>query len=765
MAEERLLSLTAPGFSDKDLVLQSFAGRESLSRLFHFQLSFLADNHEIKASQLVGKQVTVTLLRGNNPARYYNGYISRLSAGETVRFVKDGKTLAYRVYRAEMVPWLWLLTKRARCFIYHIEKTDDPKPLQDILKKVLTDAGFSSNYSDSGIKRKREIDYCVQYRETDFNFISRLLEQYGVYYYFEHTKTDHKLILADSTSGYGDCPESKVDMPATTGQTQVDHVTSWQHDYQFVSGKWSHTDYNFKDPSTDYLKTTATGVDLQGLDKYEIYDYPGEYDKPDVGEKEVKIRMEEEEAAYNQIVGSSLCKTFSPGLRFELAGHEVGSENAKYVLASVEHSVRDGGIPGASTGSSYSNSFVCLPESVTYRPPRITPKPVISGVQTAVVVGKKGEEIDTDEHGRVKVLFHWDREGRKKEDQTCSCWIRVSQHSAGKKWGSMSIPRIGQEVVVEFLEGDPDRPLITGCLYNAQQKPGYDLPAEKTKTYFKSNSTKDDSGFNELMFEDKKDDERIFIHAQKNMDVRVLNDHKERVIGNSHAIVGNEKDGKKGGDFNEMIYQDHNLNVKRHQVTHIEGNHTMLVGAGEAEDGGNVAYVVEKQIAVAIGQQGLSLQVQGDMKQGVDGSQSLTVAGDLKEKVGSLSLTCTGDHNEKTGNHSMSVDQQQNIKVGMNAAWEAGMAIHVKSGMTLILEAGVQLSLKVGGSFIDINPVGVFISGPLVNINSGGAAGAGAGCKPQDPQTPDEPNKNVDKAKPTEPEKAHDSKGGTKSCK
>jgi len=327
----------------------------------------------------------------------------------------------------------------------------------------------------------------------------------------------------------------------------------------------------------------------------------------------------------------------------------------------------------------------------------------------------------------VKVHFHWDREG--KRDQNTSCWIRCQQSIAGNKWGFLALPRIGQEVIVEFLDGDPDRPLITGSVYNAEQMPHYSMPDDKTKTYIKTNSTPGGEGHNELMFDDQAKAERVYIHAQRNMDVRVLNDSLTRVFGNRHEIIGWEKDGKKGGDQRELVYEDKHLTVKRHEFEHIEGNSQILIGEGEEKEGGNLDVVIEKQKSEMVG---------GDSHLIIKGKHSEKVDGNVSTEVG--------------GNH--------HTKVGGNIAQEAGAMgeIHIKSGMKIILEAGMQLSIVGPGGFIDIGPAGVTIQGIMVKINSGGSKGKGGGCKPEKP-------KEAKKAKPAKPEIAHNSSSGTKSSK
>ena len=432
------------------------------------------------------------------------------------------------------------------------------------------------------------------------------------------------------------------------------------------------------------------------------------------------------------------------------------------MITGINHYVVDPTTAEASGQKEYSNTYVCIPDDVVFRAKRLTPKPHISGIQTAVVVGPAGEEIYTDKYGRIKVQFFWDREGQR--DENSSLWIRCAQSIAGKKWGFMAIPRIGQEVVVEFLEGDPDRPLVVGCVYNGEQMPPYDPTEEAQRIYLKSNSTKGGEGFNELYFDDKADEERVFMHAEKDMDVRVKNDSRERIIGNRHQIIGWEEDGQKGGDQNEKVWQDKNLNVKRNQVEHIEGNYTLMVGNGEAEDGGSVAVVVEKKMEMQVGDDGMSLACTGDSKTGIQGSSSTTVDGDVKEQYGSLNTTVGGDMKLKVQNASSDVQMSMNTKTGMAYNVEAGMAAHIKAGMTLVLEGGAGVCLKSGGSFVTVSPAGVMISGPVVLINSGGAALSGSGTSVQAPASPDQPNTSVEQAAPVDPDQAHNEQTGFKSA-
>ncbi len=747
------IALTTPLGKDA-LLLTAFSGQEDMSRLFAYNLEMSSESDSLDAKQIVGKNVTFWVEFPDGSPRHFNGIVSRFS------YCGTGDRLS--TYRAQVVPWLWFLTRKSDCRIFQ------DKSVPDIIKQIFSDLGCT-DFEDSEIKGSHPTwEYCVQYRETSFNFISRLMEHEGIFYYFRHEQGKHTLVLGDQPGAFKDCIDQEVQFAANLSAPEsTDQLTHWEHQYEFRTGKWAQTDYNFKEPQTGLMSQVNTVVKLDGNSKYEFYDFPGEYEKKGDGDGDTKIRMEEEEVPYNMIKGGSICRSFGPGGKFKIKKHHSASESGKgYSIISTMHSASVGSTyeSGGSGGFTYQNSFTCIPDSVTFRPARLTPKPVIHGSQTAVVVGPGGEEIWPDKYGRVKVQFHWDRVGQ--NDDKSSCWIRCAQTAAGKGWGSMFIPRIGQEVVVSYLEGDPDLPLVTGVVYNADQMPAYALPDEKTKSYVKSNSTQGGEGYNEIRIEDKKDKEQIYIHSQRNMDVRVKHDSMERILHDRHQIIGTDKDGKVG-DQREMVYQDKHLNIKRNQVEHIEGNYQLMVGAGEADSGGAADVYVEKQAAVYVGDGGCKVIIDGNRDEKVGGNQSLDVGGNLVEKItGGKSLTVVGDRKEKVANQSLTVDMDQNEKVGMNHALEAGMCIHIKAGMTLVLEAGIQLTLKAGASFIDIGPAGVSISGvPLVNINSGGAAGSGAGSKPQSPDSPQPPSKgDVQQAAPTQPDQADDSKTGHKSC-
>jgi type VI secretion system secreted protein VgrG len=658
--DDRVIAINTPLGKDA-LLLVSMSVQESISRLFRISAQLYSTNGSIDFTKIIGQRVSISLNLADGSKRYFNGFVSR--------FAQVGLDKRFTHYHAEIVPWFWFLTRRADCRIFQ------NMTIPDIVSKVFKDRGFGDfRNALQGDFEQRE--YCVQYRETDFNFVSRLMEQYGIFYFFEHEKDKHTLVMGNKTSVHKPCPsQSKVRLDFTAGvySKDEDFIGTWNLEQELRPGKYALTDYNFETPSTSLLANDETIFKVGGNDKYEVFDYPGEYTKKAEGETRTQIRMQEEEAGHLIGVGGSNCRTFASGYRFDLSGHAREDQNQAYLLTEVQHSASVGSSYSDSEGQSeefYSNHFRCIPYSVLYRPARSTPRPFVQGPQTAVVTGKSGEEIWTDKYGRVKVQFFWDREGKK--DEKSSCWIRSSQPWAGKNWGAINIPRIGQEVIVEFLEGDPDRPLITGRVYNDEQMPPYKLADNQTRTTFMTRSTKGGgaSNYNELRFEDKKGDEQIFMNAEKDMDLRVEHDSREFVGNDRSLIVQNDQKEKVGGE------QD--------------------------------------------------IQIAKDQNESVGGDASLNVTGNQNVQVGQTM--------------SLQVGQNLQEKSGQNYAHEAGMEIHLKAGMNVVIEAGLELTIMASGNFINIGPAGVAISGTLVLINSGGAPGSGSPSSPTSPKAPADPD-------------------------
>jgi type VI secretion system secreted protein VgrG len=607
--DRRSIAIQTP-LGEDVLLLRSFRGDEGLSRLFRFDLELLSTSSTVEAKEVVGKNATVGVRMRDGKDRYFNGIISRLSLA--------GGEGGFTVYRAELVPWTWLLTRTTDCRVFQ------NLAVPAIVEKVFTDLGFL-DVRNRLTKTYPSREYCVQYRETDFNFVSRLLEQCGIYYFFEHENGKHTLVLADTSAenrpvhGLEEARyrASKGDNP------EPDAISSWTMSVALRPAKYSLAAYNFETPNANLLVQVESPQAPIGAAKYEVYDYPGGYAKRPEGEDVVRLRIEEQETQIVTISGASTCRGLAAGARIDLVDYPHDDLNLPYLVTSVTHAVSETSyIPSAEDDQKqYENTFTAIPLTVPFRPVRVTPRPIIHGVQTAVVVGKKGEELWVDKHGRVKVQFFWDREG--KRDENSSCWVRVSQNWAGKRWGAMFLPRIGQEVLVEFLEGDPDAPIITGRVYNGDQTPPYDLPDEQSKSTLKSSSSKGGAGFNEWRFDDKAGAEQVFIHGQRDLD-----------------------------------------------------------------------FVIERQSRELIGQE-QHVIVTGSRVEQVGQEQHLKVGGDLVEEI--------------AGARFLSAEK----------------GLFIRGGGRIVIESG-EITLKAGGGFITVGGGGVTIQGTIVNINSGGAAGAGA---------------------------------------
>jgi len=519
---------------DDLLLLESIEGSEAISRPFEFRLDMLSENDSIAAADLIRKPVHVEIDLASGDQRFIHGRVSH--------FVQRGRRQVFTSYQAVVRPWLWFLSLWKDCRIYQ------NKSVPDIVEQIFTDHGFSDfSLNLYGSYSPRE--YCVQYRESCFDFVSRLLEEEGIFYYFKHSAGKHELVLSDNVSGCDSCPgqsSARVSM-AEASYLEDDVVDKVECTVAAGTGQVTLEDYNFTQPSQNLL------VNVSDEDPEEIYDYPGKYDDRGGGERYARLRLEEQEMREKIIRGSGNARAFLAGFQFDLKDHYRRDLNTTYLITALHLKMQTNAYQtNAKVRDDYRNDFEAIPASVTYRPPHLTPKPVIAGVQTAVVVGPSGEEIYSDQYARVKVQFHWDRQGTKDEDS--SCWIRVSQEWAGKTWGSIFIPRMGQEVIVEFLEGDPDRPIITGRVYNAEQMPPYTLPANQTQSGIKTRSSKGGSGSNcnELRFEDKMGSELVLLHAEKDLTTEVEND-ETRTVGHDRTTTITNDETKTITQGNETI--------------------------------------------------------------------------------------------------------------------------------------------------------------------------------------------------------------------
>jgi len=615
------VQITTP-FGPNKLLVKSFRGEEGISELFQYNLELYSEDSSLDFSQIVGKSATLQIQLSNGGFRYVNGIVGR--------FTQAGRDQRFTTYLADLHPWLWLLTMNSNCRIFQ------NKSGLDIIKQTFSDLGFT-DFSDKTTATSPTRDYCVQYRESAFDFVSRLMEEEGISYYFTHDTSTHTLVLVDGSNSWGQCEGLTSARYAGSGQSygSDDAVTDCAVEQAVAVNQYKADDYNFTIPATQLL-ATASGSDT----KPSVYDYPGLYATQSDGETIASRRLASLRTQAKVIRGLSTCRSFFAGAKFTLSGHYRTDLNAGYVLRRV-------GLHGDQ--QEYANSFEAFPSDSEFRPPQFTSRPVIAGTQTATVVGKAGEEIWTDQYGRVVVQFHWDQDGT--SDEKSSCWIRVAQGWAGNLWGSMFLPRIGQEVVVSFLEGNPDRPLITGCVYNAQQQVPYTLPDDQTKSTIKTNSSKGGSGFNELRFEDKAGSEEVFLQAQKDLNVSVLNNSSITVTGTrTLSVTGNETHTNKAdytamtsGNFTSTVSGDFKLKVDGNLVIQAGGSISIKSGTDFANTAGTSltnksgtdftnqagTSLTNKSGTDLVNDAGVSLTNKAAASQTVDGGGMLTVKGGL----------------------------------------------------------------------------------------------------------------------------------------
>lgn len=556
---ERALDVTSPLGQDV-LLLRSMTGEEELGRLFDYRLELLSDDHNLQLEDVLGQSMTVTLETPDGE-RYFNGIVAAFSyAG-----IDQDRAL----YHAHVRPWLWLLTRSRDCRIF--QKMTVP----EIVKQVFQDAGHTE-FDDQLTETYQSWEYCVQYRETAHDFVTRLMEQEGIYFYFRHERDNHVLVLADSYSAHDTVP-GYADIPfyqAEDGEPQKrdrEHVFDWRLTKQVQAGAFAVKDFDFEMPSAD-LEATAASPDDHAHASSEIFDYPAEYKDPAVGDSYVRIMQERHKARFERLEGAANARGVAVGALFSLTDYPREDQNREYLVVSARYTLNSDSYGRGENDQTplFRCRFEAIESAKPYRSPAITGRPLIRGPQTAIVVGRSGDEISTDKYGRVKVQFHWDRYGTM--DENSSCWIRVAQVWAGSGFGAVHIPRVGQEVIVEFLEGDPDRPIITGRVYNAEQMPPYDLPANATQSGIKSRSSKGGTtaDFNELRFEDKAGEEQVALHAKKDFSTTVENDQTVEV----------------GNDRTVTVANNDQLTVGMDQTVEVAQNVTRKIGMTETVEAG-----------------------------------------------------------------------------------------------------------------------------------------------------------------------------------
>lgn len=664
------------------MLLDSISGQEELGRLFNYELDLVTDDPALDFDRILGENVTVRIQLSEDKARYINGYVARFASG--------GLKRGLRAYTATVVPWTWFLTRTSNFRIFQNIK------VEDVIKQIFEIHGFA-DFKLNLHESYRTWEYLVQYRETDFNFISRLMEQEGIYYYFIHENGKHTIVLADSSSSHDPLEGDPIPFfpPQEAEASRGPHVWGWEVERLVQPGAVSLTDYNFQKPSSSLL-VRSVQARKHAASTFEMFDYPGEYPEFSDGERYAALRVDEHHSRFETIHAEGNVRGMTCGCKFKITDEQSylnpADTKREYLLVSMSLSVTEPEDFGGGGGDeAFSISMLSIPAEQAFRAARTTPKPIVQGLQTAIVVGPAGEEIYTDELGRVKVHFYWDRHG--KADENASCWVRVAQTISGKQWGSLYTPRIGHEVIVEFLEGDPDRPLVTGSVYNASNKPPYVPKEMATVSTFKSNSSKGGGGFNELRFEDKKGEEQIFVHGEKNLDIRIKNDAFE-LIGNDRHLV-----------------------VKKDQIEHVENNREELVDKDHKEKIGKDRHlkVIGKE-AKEVGKS-LSLTVKDDVAEVFKKNQSTEVTKDLYIKATNICIEATTNITIKVGQSHIAIEAS-GIKIGTKGDFkiESTGPAEVKATAPLTLESSAKADLKSPASTVAGDAM-LTLKGGLVKIN------------------------------------------------
>jgi type VI secretion system secreted protein VgrG len=694
-----------------DFRIETLSGEEELSRSFVLRLTLLHPKHGVSLQKLLGTRATVDIDTQQGGKRYLDGFIADASylgvAGTDAR------------YGITLMPWLWFLSRRRDCRIFQNET------VPEIVTKVFGRYPMA-DYASRLVEHYEPRVYCVQYRESDLDFVCRLLEDEGIYFYFEHKDGGHKLILVDQASahksmpGYASVPYFPPDVQARRERDSLDH---WRANARVLAGRATLRDFDFEKPRAELTALDNQPKAHQQADN-EVYDYPGGYVELNRGDRLARTRLEELQAEYLRSTGGGTATGLACGARFKLENFPRTDQNIDWLVVKIRHEL-EVEPPRSGQEATAPEPYRCWIEvqdlKLPFRPARITPRPVVRGPQTAIVTGTAGEEIYTDKYARVKVQFHWDREG--KNDQNSSCWIRVSQVWAGSAWGAIHIPRIGQEVIVDFLEGDPDQPIITGRVYNAAAMPPYVLPANATQSGIKSNSSKGGGGSNELRFEDRKGGEEVYVHAQKDETIVVEHDKTETVHHDERITIDNDRTELVGHDETMTVGNDRTRNVGVNEQVTIGANQTITVGIARVDSVGametrtvgaaRIDTVGAEEVRTVGAQQ---VQTVGDTRTvTVGAAQSHDIGADDSWTVANnRSVSVGGDRSaDVTGNDSISIGQDRSLNVGQNLIIEAGDSIVIKTG-------SASIAMKKDGTItIDGKDITVTGSGKITHKADG----------------------------------------------
>lgn len=707
-----------------DLHVVRFSGREGISSLFEFRLELAGP--ELELASLIDHPALLAIDGLDTPRRVH-GLVAE------VEYV--GQTRDHTLYEATLVPWLWRLQHRQASRIFQDRTTPQ------ILAEVLTQAGLAKDWLRLDLVASyAPRNYCVQYCESDLAFLSRLMEEDGIFYFFEHTAERHVLVIADHPGAHRSIAGSPaLWFMAPGGELVADreHVRLLRFGERVRPGKVSLRDFNLHktDLAMDVKETSKLHAEL------EVYSYPGGYQDPSTGgphqgQSLARLRLEAQQATRRSGVGESDSPRLTAGHTFSLVGHPRHEFDGAYRLIHVSHAGAQPQVlaQDASGESSYSNEFSVTEMKQPFRVLPQTPRPQIRGLQSATVVGPEGEDVFPDEHGRVKIQFHWDR--AEPFDDSSSCWVRVSQLWAGNGWGAMFLPRIGHEVLVDFLEGDPDRPIIVGRIYTGANRPPYSLPEHRTRSTIKSDSTPG-GGSNELRFEDRKGGEEVYIHAQRDLNEVVLNDNSRTVTANQSFSVGASQTFTITGDRTVTVTKgDESLSVNQGKsTTTVKSHRSVTVQSGDSSLSvitGSHTVTAKQDIAHTSEAAGVTVSAQTSVDLAARTSTLSAVAQEgvtIDSKAATLAMS--GQTKVSLRSRSALLDLFGAAAARLHSAGpvlikgpggvsvRGGPRVRVRGGK-IAITATTELTLKVGASSITLSPGGIAISAPKINSTSDG---------------------------------------------
>ncbi|MER9728812.1 type VI secretion system tip protein TssI/VgrG [Mesorhizobium sp. M0217] len=765
MPSEQRAALVQTPVGAELLTFTHLVGRDEISRCLAYTVGFVSTNADVDPLKMLGG--TVSIEGEADPKRWFSGLIAEF------RLTRIEDRLAH--YEAVVRPWLWFLGNTTDCRIFQ-DKTA-VEIVEEIFSKYGGIAKFEKRLQGSYPPR----EYCVQYDESDLDFVQRLLEHEGIMYFFEHAEGEHTLILADAMSKLKPAPGYETVLYQFEGQgsrRDVEYITDWIPGSAVRPGAYAHTDYDFEKPAADLMAKSAQPFGHKQA-AGENYRHPGAHLEVGRGDSLAAIRREEIQAAHMRIAAVGTVRGLFSGCTFKLDGFPRKDQNKEYLVVSAEYRLFDPGYrAGVDTdGENFKVVLGVAPTSVAYRPPRITTRPIMRGPQTATVVGPSGEEIFTDKYARVKVQFHWDRLGKK--DQKSSCFVRVSQTWAGSGWGFIQIPRIGQEVIVDFIEGNPDLPIITGRVYNASQMPPYGLPGNATQSGWKSNSSKGGGGYNELMFEDKAGSELVNFQAQKDHHLLIKNDRQKLVqhdqsdridhdakhsvghnldedVGNNKTVkVGVDQTTNIGSNDTETVGKNRSLRVGANETIHVLSNSTENIDVNHSQTVGLVQTITvgaarvdsvgaaetrtvgamqtntigaTRSVSVGLSQSHTvgtsdSWDIGSDQNVKIGGGQNNKIANDQKSEIGAARSVKIGtdDATAVGGNRALKIAKNSSVEVGEGGAINIGKKLIIEAGDSIMIKSGsASIELKKDGT-ISITGKDIFVKGSGdINVKASG---------------------------------------------